>query len=153
MGGKNPMKSVFRGVTDTFGLTQKHQRSNKPPAVYKPKSPTILNTQQLAKQRASLSATGINTPSGLRTPEGMTDLQKRTYLASMGTQGNEGGLNTPEIAGYLADLGLMSMFDANGGLSAPTDIERQFAEQALGEPVGETPEEYLSALLRAAKRI
>ena len=127
----------------------------------KPKRPKVPGGPEAAPDRSSFGDVRPETvPSGpnfLQGPgnlvEGMTDLQKRTSIATRATSGEASAYRDPKTQEYYRNLALYSMTGPDGKPvqnAQVLPVERQYLTQVLGmEPRSQSVESFLSALLRA----
>lgn len=84
---------------------------------------------------------------------GMTDIQRRSSVASQATQGESSAYRDPATMDYYRNLALHSMTDPSGAVRADASvlpIERQYLTDILGQqPRDESVASFLSALLRS----
>jgi len=131
---------------------QMSQSGPKAPKVTQPDVPsgpaTIPDKSNFAKERG---VTPLETPQGVTFGQGLSDLQKRTQIATGGVAENSGLYRTPEVSNFYKDLAIRSLTDQQGNVSGdPTGVERQFAMNVLGvQPRTGSTESFLSALMRA----
>ena len=85
---------------------------------------------------------------------GMTDIQRRSNIASQATQGEASAYRDPATLDYYRNLAIHSMTDPSGAVrtdSIVLPIERQYLTEILGEqPRDESVASFLSALLRSS---
>lgn len=124
----------------------------KTPKLLQPEIPsgpaTIPDKLNFAKERG---VDPFPTPAGVSFGQGLSDLQKRTQVATGGVADNSGLYRTPEVSSFYKDLAIRSLTDQQGNVTgSPTGVERQFATNVLGvQPRTGSTESFLSALLRA----
>lgn len=98
------------------------------------------------------SGPGFIQGTGGLTP-GMTDIQRRSSVASQATQGESGAYRDPAVLDYYRNLAIHSMTDPSGAVRADSTvlpIERQYLTDILGQqPRDESVASFLSALLRS----
>lgn len=84
---------------------------------------------------------------------GMTDIQRRSSIASQATQGESGAYRDPAVLDYYRNLAMHSMTDPSGAVRSDSivlPIERQYITDILGQqPRDESVASFLSALLRS----
>lgn len=127
----------------------------------KPKKPKIPSGPEPIPDRSSFSdvrpgavPTGPQFLQGSgNLVEGMTDLQRRSSIATRATSGEASAYRDPKTQEYYRNLALYSLTGPDGKPvqnAQVLPIERQYVTQVLGmEPRNESVESFLSALLRA----
>jgi len=151
MGKGNPIKAVgnvFKSVGQATGMNQKPMKMPKPPKIASPTGPKQYSRAELSTIKGSLPTGGLTAPSYMNFDQNMTDLQKRTAIATKAV-GGSGGIDK-EGLGYYRSLA----YNMLGGKEGPLDIEKQFVTQGLGEQLlSDDIEGYLSAIERVYGRM
>ena len=145
----NPLNAidVFRRDMQAFGFQQKPVKPPKTaPPIVKPTGPKEYSVSELGSIRGSIKPSGLIAPMGLGLSGGMDDLQKRTAIATQAVSG--GGNIDKNTLQYYRNISLNSML-GKGGIADPTDVEKQFVTNTLGQKIGTGKTGYLSALERA----
>lgn len=115
-----------------------------------PQAPAVTPDQTKFDSPGQLAAV----PAYLQLSSGMTPVQQRTALATGAVSGESGAFRDQTAQNYYRDLALSSLVGPGGqaiegGTGGPTDVERRFVEQVLGETIRQpTTASFLSALLR-----
>lgn len=153
MGKGNPLSVIggaVRSVGQATGLMQKPYEPPKPPKIATPTGPKQYTRDELTGISNNLQAKGLVAPSYLGLSEEMNSMQKRTAYATQAVSGGQ-GVDKAGLQYYRAQ----AYKDLLGGGQGPTDIEKQFVTETLGEKIlGKgTSEDYLSAIERAFKKL
>jgi hypothetical protein len=147
------------------------RKGPKLPKLLEPPVPSGPATQpDLTNFKGQRGIDPLPTPSGVSFGSGVSDVQKRSQLATQGVAGDSGiyrtpevksfykdfagdsGIyRTPEVKSFYKDLAIRSLTDQGGNAIAdPLPIERQFARDVFGaEPRTGSSSSFLSALLRS----
>lgn len=128
------------------------KKGPKLPKLLEPPVPSGPATQpDLTNFKGQRGIDPLPTPAGLSFGSGVSDVQKRSQLATQGVAGDSGIYRTPEVKSFYKDLAIRSLTDEGGSAIAdPLPIERQFARDVFGaEPRTGSSSSFLSALLRS----
>jgi hypothetical protein len=128
------------------------RKGPKLPKLLEPPVPSGPATQpDLTNFKGQRGIDPLPTPSGVSFGSGVSDVQKRSQLATQGVAGDSGIYRTPEVKSFYKDLAIRSLTDQGGNAIAdPLPIERQFARDVFGaEPRTGSSSSFLSALLRS----
>lgn len=127
----------------------------------KPKKPKLPSGPEIAPDRGSFGdVRPQEVPTGPQflqgsgnLVEGMTDLQRRTAIATRATSGESSAYRDPKTEEYYRNLALYSLTGPDGKPvqnAQVLPVERQYLTQVLGlEPRNQSIGSFLSALLRA----
>lgn len=94
----------------------------------------------------------INPPAYLAMGTGLTPIQQRAMIATRGSAGDDSAYRDPETLNYYRNIVLNSLVGEGGGVVPGAEVlpvERQYLQSFGESPRTETPESFLSALLRA----
>ena len=116
-----------------------------------PLAPDLTNFGEVRPSAPPTSPAFIQGSGGLN--PGMTDIQRRSSVASQATQGESSAYRDPATLDYYRNLALHSLTDPSGAVRADSTvlpIERQYLTDILGQqPRDESVAAFLSALLRS----
>ncbi len=143
--------AIGTAATAAKGIAGAFKKPKAPPAPQTPAAPTGPATQP---DVTSFTRPAAGSPPGFLGPglAGLTPIQQRTKSATLGTSGSDSRFRDPEALSFYKNLLFRDVVGDDGAVipgASITPIEKQFLKQGFGQtPQADTPESFLSALLR-----